>query len=420
MKKEKLKINGTPIRTDGWPKWPPHSEGALQQLNEVLKSQRWAITGLYACNSTFERRFANKFADYCGVDYCVLTDHCSSALLTIFESLDIGFGDEVIIPALTWVATATSVVNVNAIPVLVDVDPTTLCIDPEKVEQSITADTKAIVPVHLYSGMANMRKLLKISDKYQIPIIEDCAHVHGAKWQDKRAGSIGIAGAFSMQQGKALTAGEGGAVTTNDENIARRVELLRTDARVYLDETSLNLFDVPLVTLPEIQGTNFCLSEFQAAILLEQLTELEERNLTKQRNAEYLDSLLLAIDGLCPLPTYKEVTQRTYYCYVVKVEREKFGDLAVKDLCMILKAELNIPFFPIYEPLNTVASYNPMSKKRNKISDDHLKRLDFRKYDCPEAATAYNNYISFPHWVLLGTQNDMEDIAKAFLKVQNV
>lgn len=415
---EKLAVHGgKPLRTDGWAKWPDYSDDTIAMIMQALSSRRWAVSGPYNEKELFERKFARAFADFCGASYCVPCDHGSSALLIALEALDIGYGDEVLIPALTWVATATAVVNVNAIPVLVDVDPATLCMDPEKAAAAITPRTKAIMPVHLYSGMCNMDALTAIAAKYNIPIIEDCAHVHGAKWGDRFAGTIGSIGAFSMQQGKGLTAGEGGAVLTNDDHLYERLQQLRADSRKYSDQ-QLKKYDMELAPGFDVQGTNFCISEIQSAILCSQLPQLQHRINVKARNAAILDEGLADAGGLSPLTTYPQVTQRAYYCYALRADRDAFGGMAVADICGMLKAELNIPFFTTYEPLNQVQSYKPASKKRNNISQEHLRRLDLSQYHLPVASKAFEECICMPHWVLTGSEKDMHDIIKAYKKIK--
>lgn len=413
----KLAINGgIPIRDGGWPVWPIYGVETFDSLQRVMKSRRWAISSPYNGNPLYEKLFAETFAEFCNVKHCIPTDHGSSALLIALEALDIGGGDEVIVPALTWVATATAVTNVNASPVIVDVLPDTLCIDPQKVEAAITPKTKAIIPVHLYSGMADMDTLLTISQRHNLPIIEDSSHVHGARWRDKCAGTIGTIGVFSMQHSKVLTCGEGGAVITDEPMIAKKLEQLRADSRIYSNQ-KLKFYDMELTTLGEVQGTNYCLSEFQAAILIDQLTRLEEQNRIREANSYYLDDLLRNLEGILPQKVYPSLTKRTIYCYVVKIQEEFLVDIEIERLCCILRAELGIPFFPIYPPLHKVPSYNPMSKRRFHFFDKQLFTSEKSHLSYPVAEKVSNECIGFPHWALLGTGKDMQDIVEAFKKV---
>lgn len=181
---------------EDWPSWPTYSNRCLKSLEGVLHSLRWTLSGFYGGNITYDERFCESFANYNSTKYALTVDHGSSAIILAMQALGISFGDEVIIPGLTWVSCASSVIKINAKPVFVDIEGDTLCIDPIKVEEAITSKTRAILVVHLYSAMANMEFLKKISEKYKIPIIEDCSQAHGAVWNGKKAGSIGDIGIF--------------------------------------------------------------------------------------------------------------------------------------------------------------------------------------------------------------------------------
>ncbi|MGA2259893.1 MAG: DegT/DnrJ/EryC1/StrS family aminotransferase [Acidobacteriota bacterium] len=416
--KNPLAINGgKALRHAAWPRWPRKNPSTDTLLNEVFENGRWTNSGPWAGAPLLERRFADAFAKYCGTGFCVPTDHGSSALVVALEALDVGFGDEVIVPAITWVANATTVANINAVPVIVDVDPDSLCLAPDATRQAITERTRAIVPVHLYCGVANLDDLAAISRDSGVPLIEDCAHVHGAAWRGRPVGSYGIAGTFSMQQSKVLTCGEGGAVVTSNPMLARRMEQLRADARVYTGK-KLTLHDMELVQVDEIQGTNYCLSEFHAAILLAQLERLEEDHERRARNASHLDSLLAGMKGVAPLRCLEGVTRRVFYCYVMRCKSEYFAGHSVEAICRALSAELGIPFFPTYTPLTRVPSYKPESKRRFHISKDHLQALTTPRFKTPNAEYIHRECICFPHWALLSNEKDMEDIAMAIEKVQ--
>lgn len=144
-----------------------------------------------------------------------------------------GAGDEVIVPGLTWVANASAVVRANAVPVLVDIDPETLCLSVEATRRALSSRTRAVCVVHLYSSMADMDGYRALAAEAGVPLVEDCAQAHGAAWRDARAGTLGTVGVFSMQQTKVLTAGEGGAVITASAELARRLEQLHADGRVF-------------------------------------------------------------------------------------------------------------------------------------------------------------------------------------------
>ncbi len=164
-------------------------------------------------------RFEREWAAFCGSEHCALLTNGTHALHVALETLDIGFGDEVIVPGLTWQATAAAVCDVNAVPVFVDVDPKTLCIDPGKIEAAITPRTRAVIAVHLYHRMADMDRVLRIARRHNLRVIEDCAHTHGSRWRDRGAGTLGDFGAFSFQKSKLITGGEGGVLLVREEDL---------------------------------------------------------------------------------------------------------------------------------------------------------------------------------------------------------
>jgi L-glutamine:2-deoxy-scyllo-inosose/3-amino-2,3-dideoxy-scyllo-inosose aminotransferase len=204
---QQLAVNGgTPVWSQGWPQWPVYGDRERELLRNVVDSGNWAYDG------PFEAEFQHRFAEFQTAKHGVLVANGTVALQLALEALDIGYGDEVILPANTWQATALAVVDVNAVPVLVDVEADTYSIDPVLAEAAITPRTRAIIPVHLYSVMADMDRIRALAKQYNLAVIEDCAHSHGSLWEGKGAGSLGDLGCFSHQSSKSLNAGEGGYV----------------------------------------------------------------------------------------------------------------------------------------------------------------------------------------------------------------
>ena len=223
-KTEKLAImGGEPVRKKPWPIWPRADENTEKLLKDVLYSGRWTISGCYTGEKPYERQFAEAFAKFHHVPYCVPTANGSSALKIALKALNVGYGKEVLVPGLTWVACASSVLAVGSIPILVDIAPDSLCMSLQVVKTLINKNTAAIVLVHLYSRIANLEDFLTLSKETGISIIEDCSHAHGAMWKDQRVGTFGTIGVFSMQQTKVLTCGEGGAVITRDKDLYEKM-----------------------------------------------------------------------------------------------------------------------------------------------------------------------------------------------------
>lgn len=417
-----LAINGgTPVKTRPMSPWPIWDQQTLKCLEEVLESGRWALSGPWTGQPSRCTVAERAFAEFNRVPYCVTTANGSSAILTSLEALDIGPGDEVIVPALTWVATGSVVCDVNATPILVDVDPDTYCISVAAVREAITPRTRAVIPVHLYGCTTDMDALVDVCLKAGIHILEDCSHSHGSMWGDRYVGTIGDLGAFSLQQGKVLTTGEGGMVLTGDERLYRRVVELRSNARVYVDSADLGVGQMELAYSGTVMGSNYCLSEFQAALFLDQLGRLENLNRQKERNARYLDKELARIEGLQPMFRHPRVTKQSYYRYCIRVAPERFGGRRTAAIARALSAELGCVVEQPYPPLHLSPLYRPQTKKRYCWSAEHWASLATDQYRMPVAERAFENEgIVMHHSVLIGDQNDMDDIVRAFEKVRHL
>ncbi|MFD2670773.1 DegT/DnrJ/EryC1/StrS family aminotransferase [Marinicrinis sediminis] len=407
-----------------WPDWPQFGEETMEQLRQVLASKRWTLSGYWTGTDSKEQQFAKAFAAFHDVPFCTPTTSGTNALILALEGLGVGAGDEVIVPALTWVATATAVLQVNAKVVLVDVEPDTYCLDPEQVRAAITPRTKAIIPVHLYGCMVNMDAIMDIARAHDLLVIEDCAQTHGSVWNGRRAGTIGHAGAFSMQQGKVLTAGEGGAVITKDQTLFDRMEQLRADSRELIAGEKLSYGDMQLVASGLMQGQNRCLSEFHAAILLEQLDRLQEQNTIRARNAKRLDEAFEAIPGLLPMKRYTQIDEQTYYGYVVRLDfqqfgdffRSRFGDRAVELMCGRLQQQLGMGDFHLHPPYPAVHQ-SPLFcpwKNARYHAEVAQTEAEWRGLHFPVAESAMSQSIVLHHSILLASSDAIERIITAF------
>ncbi len=412
-------MGGSPLRDvkqTPWPQWPIWDQNEEKGLLEVLNS------GIWSYNGAKEREFNKSFAQYIGSKYAVSAANGTVTLQLAIEALGIGYGDEVILPGLTWQATAATVADVNAIPILVDVLEDTWCIDPKKVEEAITSRTKAIIPVHLYGGFADMDALLAIAEKHGLKIIEDCAHKHGGEWKGKKAGSLGDVGSFSFQLSKHLTAGEGGALTTSDFAIAEKLDALRNCGRrpegdeyddvdkgagVYGDDGNF------------IQSGNYRLTEFQAAILVEGLKRLPEQNSRRDKNAIYLNGLLGDLSGVKPMRRDDRETNEAYFNFSFRYFAHDFKNLPVQKFRASLSKELGIDVEPSYEPLNKCSLYVPLTKPaRHKLTDAHWDEMDPTRFNLPVCERIYDEEsVCLHHKVLMGPQSDMDQIAEAISKI---
>ncbi|MGB5553928.1 MAG: DegT/DnrJ/EryC1/StrS family aminotransferase [Flavobacteriaceae bacterium] len=418
MKKLALK-GGSPardVRTNPWPKWPVWGKEEETALIEVLHS------GVWSYNGPKEIMFNTDFAKYTGVKHSICVVNGTVTLQLALEALGIGLGDEVIVPGLTWQATAATVIDVNATPVLVDVCEDTWCIDPAAIEKAITPRTKAIIPVHLYGAFADMDAIMALAKKHQLYVIEDCAHKHGGEWNGKKAGSIGNAGSFSFQLSKHLTAGEGGAITTSDTDLAEKMDALRNVGR-RPEGDSLIGADKGIGDYGDdgnfIQSGNYRITEFQAAILVEGLKRLPAQNAVRDENGAYLNSLLSEIPGIVPLKRDARETKKAYFNFAFRYLKDQFKGLSVENFRAALEAELGIVVDACYEPLNNCSLYVPHTKpSRHKLNEAYWKAIDPKRFSLPVCERLFKEEsVCLHHKILMGSKADMDLIATAIKKV---
>ncbi|MCD6563709.1 MAG: DegT/DnrJ/EryC1/StrS family aminotransferase [Thermoproteales archaeon] len=388
---------GSPLRTKPWPKWPIFDEREKRNLIEVLESGLWGIGG------SKNEEFAKKFAEYQGAKYGVTCVNGTIALEIALRALGIGYGDEVITTPYTFIATAQSIIYVNAKPVFVDIEEDTYNIDPKKIEEAITDKTKAIMPVHIGGAPANMDEIMKIAKKYDLYVIEDAAQAHGAKWGDKGVGSIGDFGTFSFQSSKNITSGEGGIIITNSEDLAEKAWSYMNCGRVRKGLWYRHV----------ILGANYRMSEFLAAILLAQLERADELFKKRERNAEYLAKRLREIEGVEPL-NYPEKARSAYHLFIFKYRKYYFENLPREKFIEALNAE-GIPVSPGYTiplyKMPAIQEYNfPGFGKLGKMYDG--LSLPVTEKACKEEA------LWLKQTIFLAEKEDMDDIADAIIKIK--
>ncbi|MEU2792819.1 DegT/DnrJ/EryC1/StrS family aminotransferase [Streptomyces sp. NPDC007100] len=408
-------VGGPRLADREWPRWPQPGDRALKSLEDVLESGRWTISCAYQGRTSYEQQFATAFAEYCGSALCIPTSTGTASLAIALEACGVGAFDEVVVPGLSWVASASAVLGINAVPVLVDVDPRTYCLDPAAVEAAITDRTRAITLVHAYSAIADLDALLEIARRHNLPLIEDCAHAHGARYNNWPVGAFGTAGVFSMQGSKLLTSGEGGAVVTDDPEVAVRAEHLRADGRV-LRREPVGVGEMELLETGQLMGSNACLSEFHAAVLLDQLDLLDEQTLRRSRSADHLSARLGAI-GLTVQGTATGTTDRAYYRYAVQLPDEILAVAPVHRIAQALTAELGFPVTQTHRPLNDNPLNRPSSRRRFATDAEYMARVEPSQFDLPVARRIHASVVSFGHEVLLAPLDAIEDIALAFEKV---
>lgn len=417
--RSRLAINGgKSIRQKSWPEWPIVGKEELELISEVTSS------GVWSYNGPKEKKFAKKFADYIGTKYAVCAANGTVTLQIALEALDVGYGDEVIVPGLTWQATASACIDVNAVPILVDVEKDSWCIDPVKIEEAITPKTKAIIIVHLYGSNPKINKIIKIAKKNSLYLIEDSAHQHGTIINGKKTGSFGDIGSFSFQQSKGLASGEGGALTTNNKDLAEKLDALRNCGRKPISiEGDLEVDERGKGYYKEegnfIHSGNYRITEFQAAILLCQLQRLDKQIKKRDKNAIYLNENFKKIEGITPMRREKDTQVQSYFNFAFRYDEKYFKSLNIKKFREALSEEIGCEVNPCYEPLNNCQLYRPLTKKRYNITKEYFEKINPERFSLPVCESAYENEsVTLHHSILLAEKSDMDDILNAIIKIK--
>ncbi len=392
----KLAIKGgSPVRTKGFGGWPiwdqQHDE---ERVLAVLRGGVWSRAKVVT-------EFEQKWAAMLGAKRCLATVNGTNALVTAINALDIGAGDEVLVGPYTFIASVSTIMLAGALPIMVDTDPETFLVNPEKMEAKITPNTKAILPVHIYGLPANMDRIGEIAKKHNLLIVEDACQAWLAEYRGKKCGTIGNLGCFSFQNSKHLTCGEGGAVVGNDDAVMDRAFSYHNfgSGGPYL-------------------GSKFRTTEFQAAILLAQMERLEEQTQRRWENARYLTSKLQGIPGLTPHKLNDGVTRAAYHLYPMRLNSEEFGGVARSKFQAALQAE-GIPCSGGYGQLNKSPFIENTLSSRSFQRMYSKEQLDYcrAQIECPDNDRLCSEAVCLSQRLLLGTKEDMDDIANAILKI---
>jgi dTDP-4-amino-4,6-dideoxygalactose transaminase len=376
--------------TKPWHSWPVFDDLERKALLDTLESGKWFLDARI-------KKFEQEYAAFQDAKYCVALNSGTAGLEICLEALGVGTGDEVIVPPYTFVATASAVMRVGATVIFVDVDDT-WNINPDLIEAAITPRTKAIMPVHFGSAVADMDRINAIAAKHGLHAIEDACHSWGSKWKGKGTGALGHGGVFSFQMSKNITAGEGGAILTDHEDFADMCRAIsncgRTKGAAWYEHS--------------VVGTNARMSEFHAAMLSAQLTRLESQTLLREKNGAILNEALGAIEGIAPQPGDSRMTRRAYHLYGMRVDANRFG--CSRDRVVEAAKAEGLPCGPGY--------FQPLHKQP--VFTNCKTGPDYTKVHCPVAEDmCYRSVIWFPHHFLLGTEDDMRDIIDIFTKIKD-
>lgn len=401
-------LGGQPVFNHSWPEWPIWNPDTDEpKLLEVMRSGVWSRNKLVA-------EFEKKWAELLGVKRCLTVVNGTNALNASLAQYEIGWGDEVLVTPYSFIASVSCVVFNGAIPVFVDVDPSTFQMDPTKIEAKITPDTRAILPVHILGLPCDMDPIMDIAKKYNLLVIEDACQAWLAEYDKKKLGTIGHAGCFSFQNSKNIPMGEGGAIVSNDEEFMDRCYSYHNYGNPY--GSAAGAFSAGAVRI----GTKLRLTEYQAAIGLVQMERLMGETDERNRNAAILKAGIEEIPGIVPYRLYDKVNRAAYHLFPFCYKKEEFKDLPRNKFLDALKAE-GVPCSDGYRPLNKMPFLKNTFESKYYKKFYSPEKLDYLKYmesnSCPLNDQLCEEAVWIPQNILLGSQSDMRQIALAIRKI---
>lgn len=389
---------GKPAKTKDFPAWPYYDEREEHALMDVLHSRAWWRNVGHQTTA-----LEQEFAALHNVRFALGVMNGTVAIEIALLAAGIGDGDEVLVPALSFISTATAVLAVNATPVFVDVDPHTGCMDLDAASCAVTPRTRAVIPVHLAGHPCDLDALSLLARKHQLLVIEDAAHAQGAAWADQHVGALSTAATFSFQSAKLMTAGEGGMIISQDEAFIERCQLFANCGRLHHDRSYNH----------SVIGTNARLSEFHAALLRVQLTRLKDQ--TDARAAGFAQlSARLDIPGVRLLHPDPRVTRHAFYLAMLRFDPQEFGGLSCEGFANALQAEgipASIPYPPIYHlPVFERQAFAPRQRNTRQL-------VHQRAPHCPNAEAFVQRTLWLNHRVLLGDGQDLSECIEAIRKI---
>jgi dTDP-4-amino-4,6-dideoxygalactose transaminase len=399
-----LAINGgPPVRSEPYPEWPKGDDDDVAAVTEVVRSGRW---GGFPEPGPKAAEFEERFAAYQGAKHGVLMSNGTVTMEVALKALGIGWGDEVILPALTFSATAYAPMAAGALPVFVDVTPGTWTIDPDRVEAAITPKTAAIMPVHLGHQMADMDRSKDIAGRHSLAVVEDCAHAHGQRWRDRGAGCIGDFGSFSHQSSKIMTAGEGGSLLTNDDRLARLAHSLIDCGRP--KDTGEKEYTF---------GANYRLGELHAALLGVAMDRFPSQQAARAEAGLRFEGLLRDVPGVRVLEHDDRITRWSFYRYVLAIDPDAFAGRTNGVVCDALEAE-GVGAWTGYEPMSRYDLFQP-SLSRLPVAVEFAERLDPARMSFPVAeAAGLRESVYVDENVFRAGDHGVDQAAEAIAKIQ--
>jgi perosamine synthetase len=399
-------LGGKAVRTQPFPSWPVWDNLDEKEVLDALNSGHW-----FRGAGTKVAGFEAAYAKLTGAKHCLATANGTNALLTSLSALDVGPGDEVMLPPYTFIATLNVVLLNYALPIFVDCDLDTFQIDAGKIEATVTDRTAVIMPVHLGGSVADMDAILAVAGKHKLSVVEDACQAHLAQWRGRKVGTLGATGCFSFQATKNLACGDGGALLTNDEALLEKCYAFHNNARPKA-KAGYNF------SFAGTRGTNARMTEFQGGLLLSQMTRLEQQCKTREQNAQYLTTMLREIPGVAPARMYEGCTRNAYHLYMFRYDAKQFADLPRDKFINALCAE-GIPAFGGYTPFNTDPYFKDAISSRGYQKIYSKADIDrcLEHARCPVNDRLCKEAVWLTQNMLLGHRGDMDQIADAVRKM---
>jgi dTDP-4-amino-4,6-dideoxygalactose transaminase len=401
------KDGGVPVRNTRYRPWASDNDGNFWRWHGDVRARlrRVFLGGIEGLPQPLAQEFGQQWATYCGCRYGLLLPHGTDALRIALAALldhdGLDYGGEVIVPNFSFIASATAPLDRRFGVAFVDVEPGTLLLDPARVEEAIVpGKTRAILPVHLFGQPADMTALRAIARRHGLKIVEDAAQAHGAVWETGPVGSLGDAAGFSFQSSKNLSCGEGGALTTNDEQVFERAYSIHNAGRSRIGGGRWEH-----VTL----GWNCRPTEYQAALLLHRFKHFERRQAVRLRNFKLLRGLMADITCLEPLAVHPSVRAHGMYMFAMRYKPDHCGGFSLEHFIELVRAE----GAPIYRAFAATMSDQPAMQHLMRRRPEYFRRLP-----TPVSDQAAQDTIYIAQSVFLGTADDMEDILAAIRKVE--
>jgi dTDP-4-amino-4,6-dideoxygalactose transaminase len=399
-------LGGEPAHTGNWPQWPQWREAWEPEVLKVLRSGQWYRVGNTGKVQDFEAAYAKLLA----ARRCLATASGTTALITGLHAIGVDAGDEVIVSPYTFIATYNAVLSLKALPVFADTDPQTLTIDPAAIPSRINDRTRAIVPVHIFGMPCDMDPINAIAKQHKLGVVEDACQAWLADYKGRKCGTLGDLGCFSFQNSKHLPSGEGGAITSNNDELIDRCYAYHNCGLATGSFQGQGFFS---------RGANFRMQHFQAAMLLQQLEKLVDETEVRRASADYLAAQLKDVPGVTParLP---EGSRAVWHLYPLRYDADRFSGLSRDKFMEALRAE-GVPCSAVYheqyfdglldEAINSRGYQRLFSAARLKAYRDSFRELKGNAQVC-------STTVAFTQNLLLAKRSELDQIVEAIRKIQ--